>query len=148
MKKLIILGCFLISATMSFSQVQDVYAAVKTANKYAYNDKYIKLFMGDEVFVEVEVSGKTITKMTVVPEMKDPKKTFTISFKTEDFGGQNASILHIKNPFHLSYKAVIQRSNEGDFNSTSVVDLFPGVPSMEEWPYRIVSIVLSDFTLK
>jgi len=150
MKKLIILSCLLFTATLSFSQMQDVYAVTKSENTFVYNDKYIKLFLEDEVFVQAEVSGNTIIKLTVVPEMKNPMNTFVIKFKTENFGGHKSTIMHITSPFKttLSYSARIQRNNTSSFENTSVLDLYAKVPSLEQWPYRIESIILYDFILK
>ncbi len=38
---------------------------------------------------------------------------------------------------------------KGDnYVETSIVPVFPGIFSMEMWPYKIESIILSDFEIK
>jgi hypothetical protein len=150
MRKLIAISCLIFTVTMSYSQIQAVYDATKAENKFVYNDKYIKLFLGDEVFIQAEVSGDTISKLIVVPEIKNPLCTIVIKFKTEYFGIYKSTIMHITSPFEkrMTYHACIQRNRTSAFENTSVLDLFRGIPSREQWPYRIESIILSDFELK
>jgi hypothetical protein len=45
----------------------------------------------------------------------------------------------------LSYKLEIKQRNKTHFESTSVANLYPQVPSTEIWPYDIDYIVFSDF---
>lgn len=46
---------------------------------------------------------------------------------------------------HLQYKSDIQRSEDGEFESTSNVGMFPSVKGTEIWPYAIYAIGLHDF---
>ena len=45
----------------------------------------------------------------------------------------------------LQYSCDIQRSENGEFENTSNVGIFPGAKGMEMWPYMIYMIELKDF---
>lgn len=50
--------------------------------------------------------------------------------------------------YMLEYTSEILRDEEGEFELTSNVGLYPGVLTTEMWPYRILQIGLSDFKLR
>jgi len=65
------------------------------------------------------------------------------------FGGGVKTLLVIKSGLNvfLKYKAQIKRAQSNNFEKTSVEPLFPKVQSIEEWPYDISEIILSDFAV-
>jgi hypothetical protein len=69
-------------------------------------------------------------------------------FCTGEFGGDEKTVLIIKSGLKtmLQYSAKIKTGDRDYFETTSVEPLFPNVKSIEEWPYKISEIVLSDFT--
>jgi hypothetical protein len=65
------------------------------------------------------------------------------------FGYNTATLLIIKNGLKgsLKYAAKIKIGDQDSFKNTSVEPLFPNVKSIEEWPYDIAEISLSDFSV-
>ncbi|HKK60241.1 MAG TPA: hypothetical protein VJ937_12230 [Salinivirga sp.] len=64
------------------------------------------------------------------------------------FGNSTNTILLIQNGLDksISYKLYIKVPQKRKSVKTSVVDLFPNVPSTELWPYMIEYVQFSDFT--
>jgi len=65
------------------------------------------------------------------------------------FGNDTKTLLIIKNGLKVSlkYNAKIKVGGKDYFENTSVEPLFPNVKSIEEWPYNIDEISLSDFSV-
>ena len=65
-------------------------------------------------------------------------------------GPEKSSVLTITNPFdkQLNYKAFIKVPNRDGYKKTSIVPIYPKIYSIEMWPYKIESIILTDFKLK
>lgn len=68
--------------------------------------------------------------------------------ETEEEKNNNMRVLLIMKSFSketLSYTSDIQTEEEGEYEGTSNVGIFPGAIMMEIWPYMIYSIGLRDF---
>ena len=106
--------------------------------KYDYKITEIKDF--DKI---IETSGRDLFKNKLDT---DQVKLF---FCTGKFGYDNATVLVIRSglKISLSYSAKIKREGADDFEKTSVEPLYPNVKSIEEWPYHISEIILSDFSV-
>jgi hypothetical protein len=65
------------------------------------------------------------------------------------FMEQEQTVLVIKSGLKiaLKYTAKIRIEDKDYFETTSVSPLFPNVKSIEEWPYKITDIILSDFSI-
>jgi len=150
MKRTILMLCLLMLALSSYTQIQKVYDITKAENQYIYQDKFVKLFIKDKIFIQTFPEKDTLKKFIVVPEITDKSNTISISFTIEDFGGTNAAILKLNNPFNrqLSYKAKIKNPKTKKYEETNVLAIYPHIFSMEEWPDNIESIILYDFILK
>ena len=67
---------------------------------------------------------------------------------TEEERNQNMNtVLLIKNKssYNLSYDSEIRTVEYGDFEKTSNVGCFAGATTMEQWPYMIYTIGISNF---
>ena len=150
MKKNVLIFILEVFALTAFSQIQNVYDVTKKENAYIYQDKFVKLFMEDEIYLQVVSVNDTLKQFVVVPKIKDEANTITITFRMEDFGGKKSSILRTKNPFekYLIFKAKISTAKRPEYTETSIVPIYPKILSNEQWPYRIESIILYDFKLK
>jgi hypothetical protein len=127
---------------------QSVYDVTKTENKFVYGNS-IKLFLGDKIFVEATQEGKIFKDFKMVDVITDSSKTIIIEFKYDNFGSEKASLLRVSNPFEniLNYKAKIKPISKSKYSETSIEPVFPKIFSMEMWPYKIESIILSDFKI-
>ena len=150
MKKSILLISLCFMAFVSFSQIQNVFEISKDENKFVYQDKFIKLFMGDEIFIRVTSSNDTLKNFEIVTDNEDKENTISISFTIEKYKGEKISVLKVKNPFEkeLHYKALISTLQRPNYEETSIVPVYPEISSQEMWPYKIESIILHDFQLK
>ena len=71
-----------------------------------------------------------------------------IEFHQEKNGKNHKQMmLTIENPFQksLHYRAMINLMNQNRWRKTSVVQVLPGLSSIEMWPDIITSIALSGF---
>jgi hypothetical protein len=71
--------------------------------------------------------------------------------KTEKEREENMQVLLImknRTKHALYYYSDIQMEVEGEFKETSNAGTFPGVKSMEMWPYAVYQIGLHDFRLR
>lgn len=140
---LLIITCFITSIN-----AQDIAKVKKEENKFIYGTA-VKLFSGDKIFVETNLDNNTLSDFKIVNAISDSSKTIVIEFTYEKLGGQKSSVLKVSNPFDkiLKYKAKMQLTGKKSYFETSVVPVHPKIYSMETWPYKIESIVLTDFKL-
>ncbi len=101
--------------------------------------------------VSIETFTKTINVNSQESELfsKDPKTDCVeLVFCNGNYGNSDQkTFLFIKSwyTFSIKYNAGILRSNQTDFENTSVLPLYPKVLSREDWPYKIEQIKLSGF---
>jgi hypothetical protein len=89
--------------------------------------------------------------MKVVKENLNPMKTIEIELKQEVKERVSESLmLKIKNPFKktLNYKAMMFIVGQDKWISTSVLPIPAELSSFELWKDIIISMVLTDWTLK
>jgi hypothetical protein len=74
--------------------------------------------------------------------------TFNFTFMEND--GKKNIVLVINNPFNkmMYYKAKIKVPKRTGYEETSIMPIYPGIFTIEMWPYEIESIILYDFELK
>ncbi len=127
------------------------YSADIGASAYVLPDRTIQLYPGEEIFVEVELSGKEIKSMKTVRENKHPEKTMVISF-TQIAEGRihKGMMLEIHNPFkkELNYKARMLLMQHNKWVSTGVIPVRAKLSSFETWPDLIVSLALGSWEFK
>jgi len=147
MKK--ILALIILTLTIASINAQDIYNVEKENNKVVYGQS-IKLFLGDTVFLETIVTRNSIKEFKIVNTIIDSSRTIIIEFKYDFFGSEKASLLKVINPYEktLEFKAEIKPMNTRKYSETSIMPIFPKIYSEEMWPYKIESIILSDFKLK
>lgn len=145
-KQLLVL---LIALTAISLNAQDIFNVERNNNEIVYGQS-IKLFLGDSVLVEAVIKKNKVKEFKVVNSISDPSKTIIIVFKYDYFGSEKSSLLKVINPFEkfLSYKAQIKTINQKEYTETSIMAIYPKILSTEMWPYKIESIILSDFILK
>ncbi|MBI9036932.1 MAG: hypothetical protein JEY97_02255 [Bacteroidales bacterium] len=146
MKKI---GVLLILAfSLSILQSQNVYKVEESENEVVYG-KSIKLFLGDKVYIQTKVKNNKIKEFTLVGRIKDSTTTIILTFNEDLLELDNNTFLKVVNPFDktLHYKAKIRPYNKIKYFKTSIIPIFPKIYSVEMWPYKIESIVLSGFKL-
>jgi len=136
------------SAIILSVKAQNITNVKSSENIFVYGQS-IKLFMGDKIYVEANIAGNSVQGFKVIRSITDYAKTITIELKYEDFGGQKSSILTISNPFEnqIEYKAKIKSVSGNKYAVTSTVPVLPKIYSMEMWPNKLESIILSDFKI-
>ena len=127
---------------------QNIYDVKKEENKFIYGES-IKLFLGDKIFVETKLVDNSLKDFKIVNTISDSSRTIIIEFNYDNFGMQKASILKVSNPFErsLNYKAKIKPTSKSSYSETSIMPVFSKIYSMETWPNKLESIILSDFKL-
>lgn len=147
MKKLAFITLFCLIGLTSFAQDENIielgsevtFTLSKTAgNSFTYKITEIKKFNKKKVIVSDDV-------------LKDKADTNQVKlfFCKGKFGSDTKTLLIIKNGLKVSlkYAAKIKVGGKDYFENTSVEPLFPNVKSIEEWPYDIDEITLSDFSI-
>ena len=135
--------------TCTSINAQDIYEVEKENNKIVYGMS-LKLFLGDTILVETTVEDNSIKEFKIVKTLTDSSRTIIIEFKFDYFSSQKASLLKTMNPFEktLDFKAEIKPFNKRIYYETSIIPIFPGISCVEMWPYKIESIILSNFTIE
>lgn len=165
-KRAIVLLVFLITTNLIYCQVsQDsnirppfdlrlyvndsvFYEAPMKESRYIINDTIIQLFPGEKLFIESEIQNNKLVNFKIVPTITDKDRTLVVEFHQEKKGkNHDQMILTIENPFQkmLHYRAMINLMNERRWRKTSVVQVLPGLKSIEMWSDIITSIALSGF---
>lgn len=127
------------------------YTTRLSESPFVTKDNTVQMYPGEDLFFEVEVVEDKIVKLIAVKENKFPEKTLEISFKQEcNDKVHELMMLSIKNPFDkdLNYKALIYLMEHKKWVSTSVLPVVAGKVSFETWPDIIVTIALTNWTLK
>jgi hypothetical protein len=118
---------------------------------YFVKEKVLQIYTGEKLFIEVETLGNKITAMKVVKNNTIPTKTIEIELKQEVKERASESLmLKIKNPFKktLKYKAMMFIVGQDKWIPTSVLPIAPELSSFELWKDIIITMVLTDWTLK
>jgi len=147
MKKFIIVILFFLIGLHLFAQEQNTITlgsevtltlSKAAGNTFTYKITEVKKINKNTLIVSADVlKGQVDTNQV---------KLFFCKGK---FGDNTATVLIIKNGLKVSlkYAAKIKTGDRDYFEKTSVEPLFPNVKSIEEWPYDIAEITLSDFTV-
>jgi len=121
------------------------------ASSYIYPDNTIQLYVGEAIYVEVELEKKKIKSMKTVKENLNPEKTLVISFtqKTEEKSHKGMT-LKIENPFDLTleYKASMFLMKYNKWYETDVLPIRPNLSAFELWSDIIISIALTEWKFK
>jgi hypothetical protein len=118
---------------------------------YFVKEKVLQIYTGEKLFIEVETLGNKITAMKVVKNNVNPTKTIEIELKQEVKEKASESLmLKIKNPFKktIKYKAMMFIVGQDKWIPTNVLPIEPELSSFELWKDIIITMVLTDWTLK
>lgn len=128
-----------------------VYEEDVKATSYVLPGNTIQLYPGENIYVEVELTGGVVTSMNAVKENTNPSKTLAISF-TQIISNKThkSMLLKITNPFKgkLSYSAAIFLMQQKKWVNTDVYPVEAEISSFESWPDIITSIALSKWSFK
>ena len=127
---------------------QNIFDIDRSNNEFVYGQS-IKLFLGDSILVEAVINNNKIKEFKVVNSIIDSSRTIKIVFKYDFFGSNKASLLQVTNPFEktLDYHAQIKLLNRRKYKETSIMPVYPKIYSIEMWPGKLESIILTDFKL-
>ncbi|MBW7869758.1 MAG: hypothetical protein H3C39_01720 [Flavobacteriia bacterium] len=153
---------FLTAITFGYSQE----LPTEPANGYAFpiGSKFtIKLYETDSAcfdysIIEFEPFQEIVDIFDTNDLFKEDGEEGTIEYyfcigtrgDTEEERQENMQVLLLmknRTKFILSYKSEIQRTEEGEFEETSNIGIYPGAKGSEMWPYMIYSIGLRDFEI-
>jgi hypothetical protein len=118
---------------------------------YFVKEKVLQIYTGEKLFIEVETLGNKITAMKVVKNNVNPTKTIEIELKQEVKDRASESLmLKIKNPLKktLKYKAMMFIVGQDKWIPTNVLPIASELSSFELWNDIIITMVLTDWTLK
>jgi len=118
---------------------------------YFVKEKVLQLYTGEKLCIEIETTNDSISSMTVVRKNLNPEKTLEIELSQKTEGRTHKGItLKLKNPFNqdLEYKAFMAIYGVKQWVPTNVYPIKAKLSSYEMWPDPIISLLLTDWTLK
>lgn len=134
-----------------FIDQEQFYLAEIPSEPFVFDDTILKVYTGEELFVELDFSDGKHIKTTVVDRVVYPEKTLRISLEqlSEDNVNQG-TMLNISNPFDqvLEYQVIMNPFNENRYFETTTLPIQPGLSNYEHWPEALTSLVFLDFRLK
>ena len=116
---------------------------------YAY-ERSISLFPGDEFSVRARIEDGEIQSLSYEPDGSNGDDTIRVSFEqAKEFEDGIGMRLIVTNPFdrHLRYEAYIQTPEGEEYDYTSSCPVNPGISTVEQWPYPIIHLVMTDVRL-
>lgn len=135
----------------------DLHVQMRRKDGTAYNETFklfpptvqafgVSIVAGQTIFIEAEVEGNVLTKLTSVDKVRAPAKTFTA--KLEQIEGK-AMMLVVTNPFSktLKFNMGMMPLDSERLLKTSSCPISPGTSSYETWPYPIFQVVLANARL-
>lgn len=128
-----------------------VYKEDIKATSYVLPYNTIQLYPGENIYLEVELTGGVIKNMNAVEENRNPSKTVVISFtQTVSNKTHKSMLLKIMNPFKekLFYSAAIFLMQQKKWGNTDVYPVEAEKYSFESWPDIITSITLAEWSFK
>lgn len=128
-----------------------VYKEDIKATAYVLLNNTIQLYPGENIYLEVELTGGVITNMNAVKENRNPSKTLVISFtQTVSNKTHKSMLLRITNPFKekLFYSAAIFLMQQKKWVNTDVYPVEAEKYSFENWSDIITSITLAEWSFK
>lgn len=124
------------------------YAMDVRETPYFIKEKVLQIYCNENVFVECEIKGDSISKMKVVKKNINPTKTIVIKFTQNSENRKEISTnLHITNPFDkkLFYDAGMYTPMSKEWQSTSTIPIQPNLQNFEMWPHAIITLVLDNW---
>jgi hypothetical protein len=121
------------------------------SSPYFVKENVLQIYPGEKLFIEAEITKKEITSMKVVKENLNPEKTIEIEFsQTTKDRKSESMMLEIVNPFKkdLEYKAMMFIVGHDKWINTNVFPVKAKLIGYETWSDVIISLVLSDWTIK
>jgi hypothetical protein len=156
MKRVIVLVAFLFagcaSAPKSTMETVGIRVAGELAPKCqsghdnALSNGVLTIRPGDIICVSLKADGASVTPVQVVASA-NPKDTLVVKFWQEP--GTTDMFLSVHNPLgsFLQYHAEILRPGSLQYEYTSSCPVLAGLLGIENWPYSIAVLNLSDFKL-
>ena len=118
---------------------------------YFVKDKIIQIYPTEKVFIEVETNKSEIISMKTVNENLNPEKTISVELtqSTKD-KKHELMMFKITNPFNkqLEYKAMMYVVGHNKWIPTNMLPVKAIGTAYETWGETIITLVLSDWTLK
>lgn len=127
------------------------YAADIPESPYFVKEKILQIYCDEQIFVECEIQGDSISKMKVVEKNINPEKTIIIDFSQNSENRKEIRTdLNVKNPFSkkLIYEALMFTPISQKWKSTSILPIMPNLENFEMWPHSIVTLVLENWKLE
>ncbi|MDD5569668.1 MAG: hypothetical protein PHD97_00760 [Bacteroidales bacterium] len=143
----LIFALFFLSASIHAQDVS-VYDVKKADNKFVYNDKYVKVFINDNIKIQATADKDSLKSLKVV--QKPTASTITIIVVKENYTGGKGVMLKITNPYNkkMKYKVEVKVVGGDKYEDFSIKEIAPGTTTKEIWTGDVESIVLSEFVLE
>jgi hypothetical protein len=145
------------AACLKMACQHDLHVEMRRKDGTAYSETF-KLFpptvqgagfsvvAGQTIYIEAEVDGNLLTKLTAVDKILVPEKTITARLKQVDGKGMT---LVVTNPFSrpLKFNMGMMPLDTDSLRKTSSCPVRPGASSYEMWPFPIFQMVLANARL-
>jgi len=121
------------------------------SSPFFVKENVLQIYPGEKLFIEAEITKKEITSMKVVKENLNPERTIEIEFtQTTKDRKSESMMLEVVNPFKkdLEYKAMMFIVGHDKWINTNVLPVKAKLTGYETWSDVIISLVLSEWTLK
>jgi len=121
------------------------------SSPFFVKENVLQIYPGEKLFIEAEITKKEITSMKVVKENLNPERTIEIEFtQTTKDRKSESMMLEVVNPFKkdLEYKAMMFIVGHDKWINTNVFPVKAKLTGYETWSDVIISLVLSEWTLK
>jgi len=120
--------------------------ACQSGHDSAISNGVITIRPGETICVTLEANGTSVAPTRVVPSTT-PQDTLVVKFWQEP--GTNEMFLSVHNPLgnFLKYQAQILRPDSLQYEYTSSCPVMPRLLGIENWPFPIAVLSLSNFKL-
>ncbi|TGD57902.1 hypothetical protein [Flavobacterium humi] len=129
------------------NETQD-YKAEIPESPYFVKEKILQIYCGEKIYVECEITADTISKMKVVEQNINPKRTIEIEFTQDAEDRKNiTTMLTVQNPFekNLNYNALMFTPKGQTWTPTSIIPISAKLLNFETWPHAIITLVLDQW---
>ncbi len=121
------------------------------AGPYILPDSSLVMYSGEYIVLELETSGKTITRIKTVKVNAVPDRTIVLHLSPDM---QNASrpgtVLEVRNPFpyRLSYEAKTYSAKRKKWRKENVMPVSAKTSNTENWVEPVVKVSLTNWKLQ
>ncbi|MBX3042463.1 MAG: hypothetical protein KIT33_06870 [Candidatus Kapabacteria bacterium] len=140
---------FFLILLMGCTVSQEIYNVSKVENQYIY-EKSIKIFSGEEIYIDAEVVDNKIISYKRVDNKKHSPNTIGLSLFSNNSSNKKTSNMYVTNQFEkrLTYKAKYKQTSQNKYNNARVHPVMPKAFSGTLFQFEVESIIFYDFEIE